>query len=408
VSLGRLPLDIRHSQVKPSAQGTVLGGLTDAKTGRNSVMAVGDPAARDSVGIGKPEKSWFRRTLARFVTGVAGLLGAAAFVIAAVMLLVWGAPSAQAVPYTLTVSLEGAGSGTVTISPPGVTCPSDCSETYEQGTVVHLFAAPSADSEFVGWSGGGCAGSQAECSTTVNGDTNVTAVFDILIDSPPPDENGSPTPGDGPSPVPTETGTPPDGNGDDGDGPRDPWQRQIDRRLKALAQGGIAFIVPTDLKVGTESSVTVRISRNPSEDLLEGVETPGESEAVTVASVMAVELIGGGAFEIDPEGPQEQLVPPSGFSEWSWFVLPQESGDQTLRFIVSVVIQLPNGDEKARRIVRNREIHVSVNPAYQVGQFLLTYWPVLGGIIGLLFGSGVALRLINRRRGSDSPVNGRT
>jgi hypothetical protein len=160
------------------------------------------------------------------------------------------------------------------------------------------------------------------------------------------------------------------------------------------------------MKVGTESSVTVRISRNPSEDLFEGVDTPGESEAVSVASVMAVELIGGGAFEIDPEGPQEQLVPPSGFSEWSWFVLPQESGDQTLRFIVSVVIQLPDGDEKSRRIVKNREIHVSVNPAYQVGQFLLTYWPVLGGILGLLFGSGVALRLISRRRGS--PGNGTT
>jgi hypothetical protein len=162
------------------------------------------------------------------------------------------------------------------------------------------------------------------------------------------------------------------------------------------------------MKVAAESSVTVRISRNPSEDLLQGVEGPVESEAVSVASVMAVELIGGGAFEIDPEGPQEQLVPPSGFSEWSWFVLPQESGDQTLRFIVSVVIQLPNGDEKSRRIVKNKEIHVSVNPAYQVGQFLLTYWPVLGGILGLLFGSGVVLGLIRRRRGSDSPGNSAT
>jgi hypothetical protein len=371
---------------------------------------VGDPAAKDGERSRRSENNSFLRTQPAIVPGVAGFLGTAVLVTAATLFLSLVAPHARAVPYTLTVTLTGTGSGTVTSSPAGVTCPSDCSESYEEGTAVALFAAPSPDSAFTSWSGGGCAGSEDSCSTTVNADISVTAVFSAFIPGPPPpDGSPSPTPGVSPSPVPSEGSPPPDGaNGDNGEGPRDPVQRAIDRRLRSLAQGGIAFIVPPDMKVGTESSVIVRISRDPSEDLFEGVDVPGEPEVVSVAWDMAVELIGGGAFEIDPEGPQEQVVPPSGFSEWSWFVLPQESGDQTLRFIVSVVIRLPNGDEKSHRIVKNKEIHVSVNPAYQLGQFLLSYWPVIGGILGLLFGSGVALRVISRRRGADSPGNGRT
>jgi hypothetical protein len=377
------PLTIVAVKRQPTASGKRWRSPT-SKMGRDLVVAVGDRAAKGSVREGRSEKPSFGRAL-RLVARVAVSVVFAAIFIAPV------APSAYAVPFTLTVSLEGTGSGTVTSSPAGVNCPSDCSESYEQGTVVDLFAAPSEDSKFAGWSGGGCAGLEDTCSTTVTADTSVTVVFDGL-------EASTPTP------LPTDEAPSPEPNGD-GDAPSDPVQRTIDRRIRALAEGGIAFLVPLNMKVGTESSVTVRISRDPSEDLFEGVDIPGEPEPVLAAPVMAVELIGGSAFEVSPEGPQEQVVPPNGFSEWSWFVLPQEAGDQTLRFVVSIVIQLPSGTEKSHRIVKNREIHVSVNPGYQVGQFLLSYWPVIGGILGLLFGGGIALRR-GRKRRSDSPGNG--
>ena len=45
------------------------------------------------------------------------------------------------------------GSGTVTSSPPGISCPVDCGETYAHGTVVALTPSPSAGSAFAGWSG---------------------------------------------------------------------------------------------------------------------------------------------------------------------------------------------------------------------------------------------------------------
>lgn len=79
--------------------------------------------------------------------------------------------------YYLEVAKGGTGTGMVTSSPAGIACGPDCSEIYEQGSVVTL--TPAADSGFVftGWSGGGCSGT-GQCSITINGTkVYVTATF---------------------------------------------------------------------------------------------------------------------------------------------------------------------------------------------------------------------------------------
>src|SRR5262245_44658613 len=58
----------------------------------------------------------------------------------------------------LTVSLSGTGKGTVSSSPTGISCGTDCTQTYPSGTVVTLSAAAASGSSFGGWSGGGCSG----------------------------------------------------------------------------------------------------------------------------------------------------------------------------------------------------------------------------------------------------------
>src|SRR5438128_24597 len=60
--------------------------------------------------------------------------------------------------FTLTVSKMGAGIGTVTSSPAGISCGATCAAAYSSGTAVTLTAAPAAGSTFSGWSGGGCSG----------------------------------------------------------------------------------------------------------------------------------------------------------------------------------------------------------------------------------------------------------
>ncbi len=78
--------------------------------------------------------------------------------------------------HTLTVSLSGTGAGSVSSNPPGIACAGDCTEDYQQGTVVTLTATPGAFATFTGWSGGGCAGTGA-CVVTMDAAKSVQATF---------------------------------------------------------------------------------------------------------------------------------------------------------------------------------------------------------------------------------------
>lgn len=90
----------------------------------------------------------------------------------------YGGTSCLATPasHTLTVSKTGSGSGTVTSTPAGIDCGSDCSEVYGTGTAVTLTASPAAGSSFAGWSGA-CSGTGG-CQVTMDAAKSVTAGFD--------------------------------------------------------------------------------------------------------------------------------------------------------------------------------------------------------------------------------------
>jgi hypothetical protein len=83
--------------------------------------------------------------------------------------------------YTLTVSLDGAGSGAVESDPAGIACrdnSADCSKAYLEGTVVSLTAAADTGSHFVVWSGD-CSGTAPACKVTIDAVKTATATFDL-------------------------------------------------------------------------------------------------------------------------------------------------------------------------------------------------------------------------------------
>jgi hypothetical protein len=80
-------------------------------------------------------------------------------------------------PSSLSVAKSGAGSGTVTSSPSGITCGTTCSASFASGTSVTLTPTPDPGSYFLIWSTP-CSGSTL-CSLTVNNSTEVTATFGL-------------------------------------------------------------------------------------------------------------------------------------------------------------------------------------------------------------------------------------
>ncbi len=73
--------------------------------------------------------------------------------------------------FILTVAKAGTGSGTVTAT--GISCGSDCTETYNNGTAVTLAASATSGSTFTGWSGTGC----STGTVTLSADRTCTATF---------------------------------------------------------------------------------------------------------------------------------------------------------------------------------------------------------------------------------------
>jgi Fe-S cluster biogenesis protein NfuA len=78
-------------------------------------------------------------------------------------------------PFSLTVAKSGTGTGTVTSTPPGISCGTTCSASFASGTVVSLTATPDTGSAFAGW-GGACSGTGA-CSVTMDAAKSVSATF---------------------------------------------------------------------------------------------------------------------------------------------------------------------------------------------------------------------------------------
>ena len=77
---------------------------------------------------------------------------------------------------TLTVQNGGAGIGTVTSSPAGIDCGSDCAASFPLDSELVLTATAAKGSTFIGWSGASCAG-QSACTVRLGSSRTVTANF---------------------------------------------------------------------------------------------------------------------------------------------------------------------------------------------------------------------------------------
>lgn len=85
----------------------------------------------------------------------------------------WGTRTATR---TFRLTVATAGRGTVTSTPAGIRCGTDCSESFPARTKVTLRAKPAPGFRFVRWAGP-CTGTTTTCVVNVTRNRNVTAVF---------------------------------------------------------------------------------------------------------------------------------------------------------------------------------------------------------------------------------------
>jgi|GEM_PF-4360534 hypothetical protein len=109
-------------------------------------------------------------------------------------------------PETMTIHLQGTGTGTVKSSPQGINCPSTCTVHFAKGTTVTLTETPTGTSVFAGW-GQSCFSNglgSTSCNWTINGTLDISPIFNTPT---PPPPTPSPTPAPTPTPKPTPTPT---------------------------------------------------------------------------------------------------------------------------------------------------------------------------------------------------------
>jgi len=84
--------------------------------------------------------------------------------------------------FQLAVTTAGSGSGSVSSSPVGITCPGTCSNYFKIASKVALTATAASGSTFAGWSGA-CTGT-GTCTVTLNANLKVTATFNLPVGNP--------------------------------------------------------------------------------------------------------------------------------------------------------------------------------------------------------------------------------
>jgi hypothetical protein len=87
--------------------------------------------------------------------------------------------SASAATQTLTVEKLGAGAGTVTSSPAGISCGATCSAPFTEGSSVALSALPGPNSTEVSWTGCTEVTIANECKVTMSAAKTVSATFNL-------------------------------------------------------------------------------------------------------------------------------------------------------------------------------------------------------------------------------------
>lgn len=154
------------------------------------------------------------------------------------------------------------------------------------------------------------------------------------------------------------------------------WRQTLINELERFPVGRVMFNPPDTMKLGIHERVEVRISQDNQVDIISNLIGHGitQIEEMKVSESMKVKLIGN-SFKINRINEhEEQIVVPSGFTEWAWDVTPNKIGKQKLFLRITLGIRLPYGEVNKDLTTLERELLVNVNPIYSAKLFAINYW----------------------------------
>lgn len=177
-------------------------------------------------------------------------------------------------------------------------------------------------------------------------------------------------------------------------------KKKIEKKIEILIpqskeevrpKGLIAYSVPSEMQVGDDYLVKVRISKQndrtvllvgdreiPISDNLEEVKV----ESITVSPIMSASLLSSKRdFEITTLSTEIQNIDDEGYTEWSWSVIPLQGGENNLKLNVKIRIQEEGKDYYKDITVFERKIKVKSNLGSSIKDFVLNNWEWFMGAI---------------------------
>ena len=169
-------------------------------------------------------------------------------------------------------------------------------------------------------------------------------------------------------------------------------ENKVNTIIKEVRPHGlIAYSVPTQMQVGSEYSVKIRISKQnnrtvllignreiPISDNLDSVKI----ETITVSPVMSASLLSSkNDFEITSLSTEIQNIDQDGYTEWEWNVIPLKGGENNLKLNVKIRIKEDGNDYYKDITVFQRKIKVKSNLSYSIKDFIFKNWEWFLGVI---------------------------
>ena len=165
----------------------------------------------------------------------------------------------------------------------------------------------------------------------------------------------------------------------------------VQTKEEVRPKGLIAYSVPSEMQVGNDYLIKVRISKQndrtvllvgdreiPISDNLEDVKV----ESITVSPIMSASLLSSKRdFEITTLSTEIQNIDDEGYTEWSWSVIPLQGGENNLKLNVKIRIQEEGKDYYKDITVFERKIKVKSNLGSSIKDFVLNNWEWFMGAI---------------------------